>query len=301
MAQSQLKISTPSEHSFLDVLFPLALEVEEALETYLPKQTKLAQAMRYAVLGGGKRFRAYLAVTTAELYGVPRSQSVAAASAIELVHAYSLVHDDLPAMDDSDLRRGKPSCHVKFDEATAILVGDALMPLAFQIISHPNTHPDGNIRSLLVEKLAASIGPKGMALGQMMDLGLEGDTTSSANLIGLEQLKTGELIACSCEMGAILGGGSLQDRKYLRQYGLKLGLAFQIIDDILDARGSSEILGKPTGQDHKKVTFVSLMGLEGAMQKATVYIDEANQALDNLPFNTEALKDASQFALDRML
>lgn len=301
MAPQQHNLLTqPEEVPFIDHLMPVALEVERDLELLLQGSGVLPEAMRYAVLGGGKRFRAFLTVTIADAYNAPRANSIRVASALECVQSYSLVHDDLPAIDDGDTRRGKPSCHVQYSEATAILVGDALIPLAFQILSSPEAHSDPAVRSDLVSVLSKAIGSNGMVLGQMMDLGLEGPIDTLARLTATEQFKTGELMAAACQLGGVLGGADDNELQILRQYGLKLGLIYQITDDILDAEGDRNQLGKPTGQDNGKNTFVNLMGFDGAKAKAEQYIDETLQSLTSLTIDCTLLEDAAYFALSRI-
>lgn len=287
---------------FSDELRSIAVDVEAVLASLLNNSTQLGCAMSYAVLAAGKRFRTFLTVAVADCFQVDRSHSVRAAAAIELVHAYSLIHDDLPAMDNSSLRRGKPSCHVEFDEATAILAGDTLIPMAFELLSEAETHPDAGIRLQLISALAKAIGPQGMPLGQMQDLGLERPIESIDQLLFLEHLKTGELMACACEFGAILGGASEVERQALRVYGQNIGIAFQIVDDLLDATSTTENLGKPAGQDseHKKATFLSLLGKEEAWEKANDYVLQAIGNLTVLGKPVSSLEGAAHFTLIRM-
>ena len=219
-------------------LAAVAEKVEVTLDRVLPTvegpAARLHQAMRYATLGGGKRLRPFLAVASADLFEVPRTRSVRVGAAIELIHGYSLVHDDLPAMDDALTRRGRPSCHRQFDEATAILAGDALQTLAFAMLVDPATHPEPGVRCALVGGLAAAAGPQGMCGGQMVDLLAEGRGLDLGQILELQRLKTGALIGYACEAGALLGGGSEAALDALRGYAADLGLAFQIQDDLLD-------------------------------------------------------------------
>ena len=219
----------------------VAEEVEAALDRVLPEvqgpAARLHEAMRYATLGGGKRLRPFLAVASADLFDVPRARSVRVGAAIELIHGYSLVHDDLPAMDDALTRRGRPSCHRQYDEATAILAGDALQSLAFDLLVDPATHPEPGVRCALAAGLAAAAGPRGMCGGQMIDLLAEGRALDLEQILELQRLKTGALIGYACETGALLGGGSDAARGALRGYAADLGLAFQIQDDLLDVTG----------------------------------------------------------------
>lgn len=298
--QNPLKRS--NKFDFHEQLVAITSDIEFVLESFLNESTQLGRVMKYAVLGGGKRFRAYLCLVTADVYRVERTHSLQVAAAIELIHAYSLIHDDLPAMDDSKLRRGKPSCHVQFGEAASILAGDALIPLAFEALSSEKTHSDSDKRLELISLLSRSIGPQGMPLGQMQDLGLEGNIETIDKLLFLEHLKTGELIACACESGSILGGASDEERQALRIYGQNVGIAFQIVDDILDTTGNSKDLGKPAGRDasQHKATFASLMGKEAAFEMAEKHVQQAIEALSILGNSVETLEQAAHFTLTRL-
>ena len=252
-----------------------ATVVADALERLLPKsdfpERKLFDAMRYGALNGGKRLRPFLVLSAARIFGVSDECALRAAAAVECVHCYSLVHDDLPAMDNSDLRRGNPTVHKKYDEATAILAGDALLTIAFEILADPRTHEDPQVRCRLVTALAKSSGVHGMVGGQMLDLIAETTQLDIGAITRLQRMKTGELIAVSTEMGAILGKASQQHHNALRAYAHDLGLAFQIIDDLLDAEGTEEETGKPVGRDATagKATFVTILGPERARSQAT--------------------------------
>ncbi len=255
-------------------------------------------AMRYA-LDGGKRLRGFFVMETAALFGVPAAQSVHAAAAIEALHAYSLVHDDLPCMDDDDLRRGHPTVHVAWDEATAVLVGDALQTLAFELLSR-DTAGDAETRIALVSTLARAAGGQGMVLGQAQDIAAE--TAQNAltldQIIELQANKTGALIAWSCEAGAILGRANPAP---LRRYAQAVGLAFQIADDILDVEGDSAATGKRVGKDAEagKATFVSLLGLDEAKARAVALVDEACAALDGYGAKADSLREAARFVIAR--
>jgi farnesyl diphosphate synthase len=240
-------------------------------------EASVVEAMRYAALGGGKRLRPFLVIESARLFGVPEQQSVRAGAALEMVHGYSLVHDDLPAMDDSDLRHGKPSVHKAFDEAIAILAGDGLLTLAFGVLADPETHPDGAVRAALVAALARAAGTAGMVGGQMIDISPGRAGLDLDGITRLQRLKTGALITFGCEAGAILGAAPEAERRALVDYAGDLGLAFQIVDDLLDAEGTAEELGKPTGQDAAlgKATFVGQLGLDGARAEASRIINNA--------------------------
>jgi farnesyl diphosphate synthase len=246
----------------------VAEEVEAALDRMLPAvggpQARLHEAMRYATQGGGKRLRPFLTVASADLFGVPRARSVRVGAAIELIHGYSLVHDDLPAMDDALTRRGRPSCHRQYDEATAILAGDALQSVAFQVLVDGATHPDADVRCALATGLAGAAGPDGMCGGQMIDLLAEGKALGLEEILELQRLKTGALIGFACEAGALLGGGSDAARQALLGYAADLGLAFQIQDDLLDVTGDADVTGKDLRRDAAagKATVVALLGIE---------------------------------------
>ena len=253
--------------------------------------------MRYAALGGGKRFRPFLVVETAALFGVPLARALDVAAAVECVHCYSLVHDDLPAMDDDDLRRGRPTVHIAFDEATAILAGDALLTLAFEILARPDTVPDAAIRSELVLGLALASGKDGMAGGQMLDLIAEGKQVDLDAVAQIQRLKTGALIEFSVGAGAILGRGTSDQRLSLARFARALGLAFQIADDLLDAEGDTAEVGKTTLKDAAagKATFVSLLGIEASRSKLKELEREAADALRAWNGRADVLREATRF------
>ena len=240
------------------------------------------EAMRYSALSGGKRLRPFLTVTCASVFGVSASASLLAASAIEFIHTYSLVHDDLPAMDDDDLRRGKPSCHVKYGEAVAILAGDALQALAFQILAENAVHADPSVRCDLVKTVARAAGTSGLVGGQMLDLAAEKKRLSVDEVVRLQRLKTGEMFAVSCEVGAILGKAPAMLRAALRRYAHDIGLAFQITDDLLDAEGTREETGKDVRKDEArgKATLVQSMGIERAREQADILAQQAVSHLE---------------------
>ena len=283
----------------------VAEEVEAALDRVLPEvrgpAARLHEAMRYATLGGGKRLRPFLAVASADLFDVPRARSVRVGAAIELIHAYSLVHDDLPAMDDALTRRGRPSCHRQYDEATAILAGDALQSLAFDLLVDPDTHPDPDVRCALVSRLAVAAGPHGMCGGQMLDLLAEGRALDLEQILELQRLKTGALISYACEAGAILGGGSKAARRALRGYAADLGLAFQIQDDLLDVTGDAEIAGKDLGRDAAvgKATVVALLGVEESRRRLEELRNSATAHLDRLEVKSGVLRAVFDFVISR--
>ena len=279
--------------------------VDEALESLVPAQgaddVRLFEAMRYSLFAGGKRLRPFLVLSGSDLFEVPRAWSVNTAAAIEMVHTYSLVHDDLPAMDDDDLRRGKPTCHIAFDEATAILVGDSLLTLAFEAVTTPAGHPDAAVRAELACALAQAAGADGMAGGQAIDLAAESRNLNLDEVIRLQQLKTGALFGFSCEAGAILAREDGAARKALRDYAACIGLAFQIADDLLDHEGSEADLGKAVGKDAAagKATFVGLLGAEEARWRAEALVDDAIAALG--PFDEKAapLRAVARYIVER--
>jgi farnesyl diphosphate synthase len=267
--------------------------------------SRLGAAMRHALLSGGKRFRPFLVIESAALFGVKAPAAIDAAAAFECIHCYSLAHDDLPCMDDDALRRGQPTVHKAFDEWTAILAGDALLTLAFEILARPTTHPDASVRSELVLALAKAAGGRGMVKGQMLDLEAEkrGEPASSTleHIRELQALKTGALIACACEAGAILARATEPDRAALRRFGEQLGLAFQIADDLLDAEGDAKTVGKATGKDDTagKATLVALLGPAQARARLAEAERMAIGAL--APFGDKAaiLIEAAHFAASR--
>ena len=289
--------------SFQQALARCAAETDALLDSLMPPDAfpaaRVTEAMRYSALGQGKRLRPFLVVESAALFGVPRAQALRAGAALECVHCYSLVHDDLPAMDDDDLRRGKPTAHRAFDEATAILAGDALLTYAFEILSDPDTHPDPKVRLALVAGLAKAAGMAGMVGGQMLDIEAETRTGSDlAQIIEIQSLKTGALFRYACEAGAILGGA---DPAPLARYAERIGLAFQIADDILDVESTPEALGKATQKDKGmgKATFVDLLGLPGAKARAAELVDEAIGSLAPYGEKAAILNEAARFIVSR--
>ena len=265
-------------------------------------EARVFEAMRYAALAPGKRLRPFLVLASAQLFAVARRSALQAAAAVELVHAYSLVHDDLPAMDNSDLRRGRPTCHKAFDDATAVLAGDALLTLAFEVLAQPDTHGDPAVRCELVSALAQAAGAAGMVGGQMIDLIAEHRPDLDMGAITrLQRLKTGALIAFACEAGAILGKSPSEPRLALRGYAHDLGLAFQIADDLLDVQGSAGETGKPVGQDAAagKATFVSILGVERAQAQARLLVAQAIRHLELFGKKADLLRQAAQFVIDR--
>jgi len=279
--------------------------IEETLDWLLPKprddEARLFEAMRYATLGGGKRLRPFLVLSSCRLFGVAETCALRVASAVELVHCYSLAHDDLPSMDDDELRRGKPTTHRQFDEATAILAGDALLTLAFEVLAHPDTHTDPLVRSNLVVGLARAAGGHGMVGGQMMDMLAERTDFDIGQITRLQRLKTGELFAFACEAGAICGRVDSARRHALHAYAHDLGLAFQIADDLLDAEGREEVVGKKVRKDadQGKATFVSILGRERARDQARMLADQAIRHLEPFDDRADPLRAAAWFVVER--
>ncbi|MGH7057258.1 MAG: polyprenyl synthetase family protein [Acetobacteraceae bacterium] len=283
--------------------------VEATLDLLLPEadgpERRLDSAMRYATLGGGKRLRAFLVMQSAALFDVAYTRSSRVAAAVEMVHAYSLVHDDLPAMDDDDLRRGKPSTHRAFDEATAILAGDALQARAFEIMAEPDGSPeaeaDARVGAELVAAFAGAIGGRGMVGGQMVDMLAEGLALGAAEITRLQALKTGRLIQFSAEAGAILGRAAPAERRALVSYGRDLGAAFQIADDLLDAEASTEDMGKTAGKDAAagKATLVAILGTARARQRALAFADEAVAHLDRFGERAASLRSLARYVVAR--
>jgi len=289
----------------LDRMTQRAEAVTGRLDALLPAaggpRGRVIEAMRYSALSGGKRLRPFLAIESAALFDVAPEQALDCAAAIEMVHCYSLIHDDLPSMDDSDLRRGRATVHKAFDEATAILAGDGLMTEAFAILADPHCHPDATVRAALVAGLAAASGAAGMVGGQTIDLSPERAHLDLDGITRLQSLKTGALIAFSCDSGAILGGADAAARAALQAYARDLGLAFQIVDDLLDFESTPEELGKPTGQDDAagKATFVGLLGAEAARAKAHGLVIRACTQLEIFAKKAEVLKQAAHFVIER--
>ena len=264
-------------------------------------EAELFKAMRHGTLGGGKRLRPFLVLTSARLFGVAESCALRVGAALECVHCYSLVHDDLPAMDDDETRRGKPTVHKAFGEATAILAGDALLTLAFEILADPDTHADPGVRSTLVGALARAAGCHGMVGGQMLDMIAENEIFDIGTVTRLQRLKTGALFAFACESGAILGRADDSRRLALRAYAHDMGLAFQIADDLLDVEGREEDLGKRVAKDQGqgKATFVSILGVERARAQAALLADQAIAHLAVFEDRAEPLRGVARFVVDR--
>jgi farnesyl diphosphate synthase len=316
-AKADKTTMSSSQSAFLQRLEAAAKEIESVLEKLLStapvegelsRPARLIEAMRYSSLGGGKRFRPFLVVESAALFAVPRSRALMAGAALECVHCYSLVHDDLPAMDNDDLRRGQPSAHKAFDEATAILAGDGLLTLAFDILSRRETHPDAAVRIDLVSSLARAAGLGGMVGGQMLDLAAEGRFAGNVPLKldensvrMLQAMKTGALLRFACSAGGILGSANAAQRKALERYGSAVGQAFQIADDLLDLEGDPALVGKQTGKDAVagKATIVGALGAPGARARLKDLVTEAEDALAPFGGTAEILIEGARFVAER--
>jgi farnesyl diphosphate synthase len=294
--------------SFTNELERIAGLVEARLDRLLapdgaekPADSRLAEAMRYSALGGGKRLRPFLLIASGRLFGLADGACLDAAAALECVHCYSLVHDDLPAMDDDSLRRGRPTVHVAFDEATAILAGDALLTLAFEILSGERTHPDPAVRCELVGLLARAGGWRGMAQGQALDLAAEERSFDDAEVAHMQALKTGALFQFACDAGAVLGRADRRDRAALKAYASALGQAFQLADDLLDAEGDARVLGKAVAKDagRGKATLVGLLGPDTAKRRLAELVSEAEAALAPFGDRARTLIETARFIARR--
>ncbi|QDM39866.1 polyprenyl synthetase family protein [Altererythrobacter sp. TH136] len=288
-----------------DALARIQREVDAAMAGFLPvpddARAPLVEAMRYAAIGGGKRVRPLLTVATASMYAVSRDAAVRTGCAVEAIHVYSLVHDDLPCMDDDETRHGKPTLHKAYDEATAVLAGDSLHALAFEILSMPETAGDPFVRAELTAALAAASGWNGMAGGQMMDMAASAGDYDLPTITRLQQLKTGALLGAAVEMGAILGRVPEEGRGHLRAYARDIGLAFQIADDLLDIEGDEQAAGKALRKDESagKATFVSLMGVEAARMQARALVDQAVGHLAAHGDEADLLRSLARFIVER--
>ena len=298
-------MAVASDSVLTDGLKRIQADIHTAFDTLLPvpedARGQLFEAMRYAAMGGGKRVRPLLLTAVAEMYGVDRNAAVRAGVAIEAVHVYSLIHDDLPCMDNDDLRHGKPTLHKKWDEATAVLAGDSLHCFAFEVLSDPVTSGDPFVRAELIQVLAMAAGAHGMAGGQMMDIVAETSSFDLQTVTRLQQLKTGALLAASVEMGAVLGKVPHEARKHLRAYARDIGLAFQIADDLLDHEGDEEAAGKALRKDagKGKETFVSLLGPDRAREQARMLVDQAIAHLAQHGAEADLLRALARFIAER--
>jgi len=296
-------------------LAAVAVETETLLDRLLgdtpvtgeiTRPARLLAAMRHAALGGGKRLRPFLLVETATLFGAVRERALLAGAALECLHGYSLAHDDLPAMDDDDLRRGRPTVHKAYDEATAILAGDSLLTLAFEVMARSEVHPDAGVRIMLVSEMARAAGIGGMAGGQMLDLSAEGRfgdkrALSENDIMQLQAMKTGALIRFACRAGAILGQADAPSLEAIDHYGAAIGQAFQIADDLLDVEGDAESIGKATAKDAAagKATLVAALGLQGARAKLAALTAQADAALAPFAAKADNLRAAARFIIMR--
>ena len=279
--------------------------MNQTIKSLLPKgkglEKKLFDAIKYSVLSSGKRLRPFLVLKTSELFGVEKERALRVAASIEMVHAYSLVHDDLPSMDNDSLRRGKPTTHAKFNEAIAILTGDSLLTLSFETLSNSLTHSDSKIRCELIEELAKAAGVSGMVGGQMMDLEAENKNLNIGVITRIQRLKTGALISFSCLSGAILGRAEKKDRFALQAYAHDIGLAFQIKDDLLDVEGKQKKIGKKIGKDKKagKQNFVSILGEERARKQADLLANQAIKHIKIFDMKADILREIARFIVER--
>ncbi|HTO80845.1 MAG TPA: farnesyl diphosphate synthase [Methylomirabilota bacterium] len=289
--ESALAVAAEAVNRTLDKLVPPVTGAER----------RVVEAMRYALMGGGKRIRPFLVLNGARLFDVPEEGARRTAAAIEMVHSYSLVHDDLPAMDNADLRRGRPSVHRQFDEATAILAGDGLLTQAFEVLADPATHADPLVRAELALALARAAGAAGMVGGQMIDLEAQHATLDLEAITRLQRMKTGAIIGFSCIAGAILASAPKAAHQALELYAEDLGLAFQIADDLLDVESSEAVTGKPVGQDQAagKATFVAVLGVDEARRRATFIADRAASHLDLFGNRADLLRDMAHFVVNR--
>ena len=298
--------------SLNELMAEMRAEVDVALEQALASRkaipTRLADAMRYSLLAPGKRLRPLLALLGAQAIGSDRRQAIHAAVAVEMIHTYSLIHDDLPAMDDDDLRRGRPTCHVQFDEATAILAGDALLALAFEVLAEGLTHlsqSNGYFTPAVVadalRRLAQAAGPEALVGGQALDLLAEKEGGDLEKLQTIHRGKTGAMIRVSLELGGISGGGTSLQLDSLQQYGNSLGLAFQVVDDLLDVESTADAMGKRTGKDSSrgKLTYPGLLGVDASWEKARGLVRQAEQALEGFGNAAWPLVELARYVLSR--
>ncbi len=280
----------------------VTVAIDQLISPAIGPEAQLMRAMRHGALAGGKRLRPFITIEVGRMFDAPEKSLLRAASALECVHAYSLVHDDLPCMDDDDLRRGQPTVHIAFDEATAILAGDALQTLAFEILANPETHGDALVRCKLIEILAVSAGARGMVGGQMIDMAPSFEEENALSILTrMQRMKTGALFSCAAEFGAIIGGANEHEHHALAGFTHDLGLAFQIKDDLLDVQGDESVVGKAVSKDKDagKQNFVSLLGEEGAVSRVNMLADQAKQHLSVFGGRASTLLNTVNFVLDR--
>jgi farnesyl diphosphate synthase len=296
LAQKELALFVANFDEEMLKLLPTAVDVDLS-----GSENRVLEAMSYALKAGGKRIRPFLILQSALLFDIEPETSLRIAAAVEYVHTYSLIHDDLPAMDDDDLRRGKPSTHKKFDEATAILAGDALLTLYAEVLASPKTHKNPEVRLSLIFALSKSLGLSGMVGGQMLDIEAENRILNKTDIIRMQRMKTGALIEFSCEAGAISANVTDERRDRLKTYAQNIGLAFQVVDDLLDLKGDSKTLGKTAGKDAQagKATLVSLLGEQGAREFADQLIQDAINALDIFDKKADVLRSLAIFVISR--
>ena len=296
----------PLDPHFEQRLNEVADRITVALDQLIPAasgpEANLMRAMRHGALSKGKRLRPFITIEVGRMFGAQEKALLRAAAAVECMHAYSLIHDDLPCMDDDDYRRGQPTVHKAFDEATAVLAGDALQALAFEIMASPETHRDALMRVKLIERMAIASGARGMVGGQMIDMNPVSESDEPLQVLTrMQKLKTGALITLAGEVGALLGGALENERQAIAGYTNDLGLAFQIVDDLLDVEGDPEILGKATAKDRLagKVNFVSLLGVEGAQDRVRYLAAQAKQHLASFGTRASSLLHTVDFVLNR--
>jgi farnesyl diphosphate synthase len=294
-----------TQADFKKALVEAASALENTLDHLLPDvrgpEAQLLESMRYSAMDGGKRLRPFLVLASSALFSVDRQVALQTAAAVECVHCYSLIHDDLPAMDDDDLRRGRPSNHKQFDEATAILAGDGLLTFAFEILASERAHADPRIRIELIRSLSHAAGPQGLVGGQMIDLASEGKVLDVGTLTRLNQMKTGALISFASEAGAILGKVEDERRHALHAYAHDMGLAFQMADDLLDIQGNVDDLGKNPGKDEAagKATFVAVLGVDRARDHAAMLCEQAVRHLECFDEKADLLRECARFVINR--
>lgn len=289
-----------------EALESISESLVQTIDEILPQETqtyqsRLYDAMRYSTISGGKRLRPFIIVTTAEIFGVSRVSALNVAAALEFIHSYSLIHDDLPDMDDDDFRRGKPSCHKKFDAATAILAGDSLLTLAFEVLCDPSTHSNANVRCELIKVISKAAGCEGMVAGQMFDILSANKNLSISQIINLQRLKTGELFSASCEAGAILGNAPANLRTSLKGFAYDLGLIFQITDDLIDDKANDNKLESSLSTEDTKPTFVKLLGHDKAKEQVKILADQAIEHLKVFGKKADMLRQLTHYIVDRKI